>query len=161
MPSYYGDYSLFETARTLLVAELNALKTNMSSNSIDPAIVDVDADHTGDPALTFPAVSVGITGAVGEMAAWSASSVGPLISFDVQMDVRVMIGDRNDYMDESKLANLMASIINWLNKNRVLDADHQIWGNFQVSLRDTFEDTDTIGGTLSIVVRTHGCYTAT
>lgn len=160
MAAYYGDYNPFETVRTLLVAELTALAANMVTNSTDPAILDVDSDHTGDPALTFPAVSVGITGGVGEMAAWSAAATGPLVSFDVQADIRVMIGNRNEYMDESKLGNLMASIVNWLNENRALDANHRIWGEFQVSLRDTFEDTDTIGGIVTVAVRTHGCYTA-
>ena len=160
MPTQYGTYTSFESARTLIAAELTALAADMVTNSIDPAIASVHSIHHADPALTFPAVSVGITASEDEFPALKSDPGGPYIRSYIQVDIRVMIGNRNSYMDELKIGRLLNSIQNWLHENRRLDTSNRVWGPMRTTMADEFDDTDTIGGTLSLVVESCHLYTS-
>lgn len=156
MPTQYGSFTPFESARTLVAAELTLLAANMVTNSISPAIASIHSTHLGDPALTFNAVSVGEPSYEDEFPALAAATDGPYITSYVMLEIRVMIGNRNAYMDEIKIGRLLNSIMNWLQENRDLDANNRIWNTMRATIGDRFEDTDTIGGTLQFVVRS--CY---
>jgi hypothetical protein len=159
MATEYGTNTSFETIRDLIVAELNALKTNMVTNSIVPAISAVYANHWADPALTFNAVSVGLTTSEHSTIAQSADPVGPAISDEVNVEIRVMIGYRKIYMDELMIGRLMNSIMNWLQEQRKLDTNYRIWETMRTENGIRFEDTDTIGGQVTVLVRGQGAYT--
>lgn len=160
MATQYGTFTSFETARTLIVTELNALKANMVTNSIVPAISSVHSTHHADPALTFNAVSVGQPSAEDEFPALKSDPGGPYITSLVTVEVRVMIGNRNDYMDEIKIGRLLNSIMNWLQENRAMDASNRVWDTMRTTIGDAFDDTDTIGGTLQFLVRSCHSYMA-
>lgn len=160
MATQYGTFTSFESARTLVVAELTALAANMVTNAISPAIASVHSTHLADPALTFNAVSVGIISSEDEFPAMKSDPGGPYIASYVTVEVRVMIGNRNAYMDEIKIGRLLSSIQNWLQENRALDASNRVWNTMRTTIGDRFGDTDTIGGTLQFVVRSCNLYTA-
>jgi hypothetical protein len=160
MATIYGTYDPVESTRTLVAAELNLLKADMVTNSIDPAIDTVYTTHFADPDLSFNAVSIGVSTVENEFPAVKSDPGGPYITTFLTVDLRVMIGNRNNYMDEIKISRLCTSIMNWMQENRALDSDHRVWDTVRFTLGDIFDDTDTIGGTVSFVVRSCHLYTA-
>lgn len=160
MATIYGTRDVLEGIRTLIVAELSALKTYMASNAIDPAIASVHSVHHGDPALTFPAVSAGLTVSDHDLPAAQTASGGPVIVDMVTAEIRIMIGNRNAYMDEIKIARLMQSVMNWMQEQRALSSDYRIWNTMRTENAVRFEDTDTIGGVVTMMIHGAGDYTA-
>jgi hypothetical protein len=160
MATYYGTDNPLEEVRTLLTTTLTALIAQMVTDSVDPRFAAVYTSHTGTVPMTFPCATIG-TGIITQtFPALKSDPGGPAVSSDVTATIRVLIGYRNAYMDELKIGRLINSTLNWFQEHRALDSGNRIWNELTATVGDSFDETDTIGGTITLLVRSYEGYTA-
>jgi hypothetical protein len=158
MPITYGPNEAFETARTVIVTQLTALIAAMAA--VSPKLTAVFSTHLADPALTFNSATVGIPAFEMEFPAMKSSPAGPVINILAQVEIRVLIGNRNAFMDEITISRLCNSVVNWFEEHRNLGSSFVLWKTARVETAVRFEDTDTIGGRVTLVIRSTEAYVA-
>lgn len=161
MPTIYGTQDPLEDIRSVVVAEMTALIAQMVTDGTDPAVGAAYSTHWATANLTFPSVSVGIIAAELKFPSLQSSPRGPLVDTHATVEIRVMIGRTNEYMDEIKIMRLCQSVVNWLQEHRTTQTDDvRLWDPMQVEGPQTFSDTDTIGGLVRLVMRRPDIYGA-
>ncbi len=155
----YGTNTAFEAARTALVTTLGNLITQMTTDGVDPLIGAVYSTHLGTVGMTFPAVSIGLPATEGTFVAQKSSPAGPVVDIMLSVDLRIHVGYPNSFHDEIKFMRLANSVVNWLESHRDLQTTGiRLETVFQVESNQEFDDTGTIGGTVSFVARITEAY---
>lgn len=163
MPTIYGTVDLLALVRSTLSTHLNALKTAMTSGAISPKFEAVYDDHWGTLGLVFPSVSIGVD--LTQVPYVGSSSGTHRTDWNVQVGLRIMIGNTNIFRDEVKIHRLAQSVINYLEERRILydsasPAERVVWtGASELRPIRVFEDTRTIGAELILMCRAHSTYT--
>jgi hypothetical protein len=162
MATIYGQNTAFETIRTRVGANLDALAANMVTNTIVPRFDAVYDTHWENPAIDFNAISYSVSEIVGFVT--PGSGVGR-IEFLYNIEMRIMTGNDNQPHDEVTFLQLANSVANWF-----LERLHALGSNLNVKTetgRDiirvepnvTFEDTRTIGGRVWLLIYGFETYT--
>ena len=126
----------------------------MASDGVDPLIAAVYSTHMGTVGMSFPAVSIGLSAVEGELVSGKSSPIGPVIDMMISVDLRIHVGYPNVFHDEIKFMRLANSVVNWMESHRDLQTTGvKLETVFQTVSDETFEDTGTIGGTVSFVIR--------
>lgn len=161
MPTIYGTVDLIALVRSSMSTHLNALKTAMTSGSIVPAFAAVYDDRWGTLALVFPSAAIGVDQVQNP---YVGSSTGTHRSdFNIQVTLRIMIGNSNAFKDEAKLDQLTQSVLNYLEERRKIyesGTDVIYWvGACEARPVTDFADTRTIGRELVLMMRGTGSFT--
>jgi hypothetical protein len=147
MPEVYGE-AWIETARDELVTLLNALRTTMATG-YDPTFSYVHARHTVAK-LLLNAVTIDLGSHEEGDISWATDVAN---RYMMTFTVRVHTAYADEASDGQKQARLINSIINKLKDNYGLVGDaYHIEEITDISVNETFAESDTVGGSLSVVV---------
>jgi len=136
-----------ETARDKLYALLNALKSTMSSG-YDPTFSYLHERHTVAK-LLLNAVTIDLDGVIETDAAWKTDVVTRyLLTFSIR--VHTAYGD--EFSDGQKQARLLGSISNKLKVNYDLGDSYHLENIGTITVNQSFAETDTFGGEISVIV---------
>lgn len=145
---------LYASDSTVLEDVRDALKTKL--DAIDWTDVSPDIDHVynnhNQANIEFNAVSIGIVSDEKELIGLRSSSIGPLINhlITVELRIHIAVGERhNDYDIFWRLAN---SINNFLGRNNELASQMHITEPGTIVGAQTFDESDTVGGSLTFVI---------
>ena len=143
-----------ESVRDTVVGKLEAMVWTGISPDIDYVYEEHDIAD-----MSFNAVSVGISSCLREEVGGATSPTGPVYNYMVAVVIRVHTAVAGEYNDEIKAARLLQSINNLLAENNALAAGMVITGDAGFEFGETFEDSDTVGGSLSFTVQTTSAHT--
>jgi len=150
--------AVLETVRDTIKTKLDAIVwTDISPD------IDYTYDNHRIANMSFNAVSVEIVGVEKEHTAQQSSPAGPVINYYITIELRIhtAVGGRhNDYDTFMRLAN---SLSNFLAENNALGTHANgrmvVHDPGQIVPDQTFEESDTVGGSLTFIVLWSGQHT--
>lgn len=156
MPVVWGTQYI-EAARTLLYARLTELVTQMTTG-YDPKFVAA-FDHHLVSAIRVNAITLGLERAEPVDGSSAVGTTGILAEHRMIFSIRVHTDYTGGWQDEQKQARLLESIENKLRARLTLASASQprsqIFINAvgAIQIGQSFEDTNTIGGSIAVEVR--------
>jgi uncharacterized protein affecting Mg2+/Co2+ transport len=150
--------TIMETARDTLKTALDAIVWT----DISPAISYVYDNHRIAD-MSFNAVSLEIAGVEKEFTGQQSAPSGPIINYWLQTELRIhtaVAGRHNDYDVFMRLANSLQNFI--AEKNHLgthVNGQMVIGRQGIITPGQTFEESDTVGGTLSFAILWTGKHT--
>jgi len=151
MAEIYGE-TFLETGRDKIVSLIEDLKSDMSSG-YSPTISYVYDGHL-QADLNLNAVSVDLLSANMDQ-----ESTGTFVIYNINYSVRVHTGYSDGYNDVIVNARLLGSIVNKLNANIVLGDNYILKEVTSIEPDQTFEETETLGGSLVATIMVSVAYT--
>ena len=150
MAEVYGS-PYFETARDKLKALMDALVVTMATG-YDPALsYAYDYHNVADMGLN--AVTIGAeASAIRDQREETVSSVGPSVVYDMQFSIRVHTDHVDGTRDRIKVSRLLNSVNNKLLLNTDLGDGYCIKFTTDLLFNEEFDESDTYGGQLSVVL---------
>jgi hypothetical protein len=146
MAEVYGE-AWIETARDKLYNLLNALKTTMASG-YDPTFSYLyDRHHVAK--LLLNAVTIDLESVDETDQQWTSSTVTRYL---LTFSIRVHTAYSDGYNDGQKQARLLGSIVNKLKANYDLGDSYHLVGIGDMSVNESFSETDTLGGQVSVTI---------
>lgn len=154
MAVIYGDNTLFEECRTALYNAMVALQSAMIPD-YEPRPYSVYNTHE-KVKVVVPSVTVGVMEIrKREDQAGIQAGTSPTVAttYDVYCDIRVHKDYRGGYRDEINLCRLLNSVSNWMETHRALSiTGFQFVEMGDITVKDEFEETLTIGGKLELMI---------
>ena len=147
MAEVFGT-AYIEVAGDYLYALVDALKTTMASG-YDPTFSYVYRKH--NEVMSLNAVSVDLDEAVDSEDEGFGSSSQQVL-YHLVFTIRVHTDYVDGVMDRQKNGRLLNSIINKLKANKALGSSYFIYSVTDIRAAETFEESATLGGQITVTV---------
>jgi len=146
-----------ETAKDKLVARLNTLITTMAAG-YDPTVSYLYERHVVAK-LQLNAITVELDTVEETTEAVAGDGSGPLKRYEMSFGVRIHTEYSDGIMDGEKNARLLNSVINQAFGQLDLSDGYRVMAINDPSPKEYFEDSDTLGGQVFVVIMKHVNYT--
>ncbi len=147
MAYVHGTYQVIEDAKDFIVGLMNDLKTAMSA--VTPKISYVYTGHN-NAAMELNAASVDII-SVSKTDEGSDAPIAPVMSYYITLSIRVHVNYLGRYNDGIETARLINSVDNYLSTH-LKSGQYRIYNFGDAVNFQTFEESQTVGGELFVVV---------
>lgn len=148
MPTTFGN-TAFQDARDSVMAELDALVSYMTTNSVSPKFDAAYDTHWETPAPDFYAVTCSIAGV-------THTDLAPnKPEFIYTVECRILTGNENSNFEEEIFYNLANSLVNWFFTHGASMTDNFRFKPtvpIQVVPNLVFSDIKAIGGTVTFTI---------
>lgn len=147
---YPGSNTFIETARDKLITELTALLSSMATG-YSPTFSYLYEKHN-TAKLQLNAVSVDLEGATMDFDGYSPNNSVATWYLTFSIRVHTDYAGEGANMDSQANSRLLNSIINKLRANLDLGSGYRVHTISNVNPREIFEDSDTVGGSVDVLI---------
>lgn len=148
MADVYGTYQIIDDAKDKIVAAMTSLKTAMASG-YDPTFSYIYSHHK--PAqLELNAVSVEFETI--ERRDSGGGAPGVVFAYYMSFSIRVHTGYEGGFIDNVTISQLLNSIDNYLSTHIDLGGGHRIADISDYAANQSWEDSGTVGGSLTVTI---------